>query len=105
MINPLLSKWDNKITTLPGLYLLSTSVLRLIGLVLNREPMDVCSVFNLRLSNVILSTFTYMIIFKIFAHLNAKRIENHNVNNNKMNLTKQSQIKQTCIFISSMLDC
>jgi len=52
------SVWNDKITTLPGLYFLSSSVVR-------------CNVYNLRLTNVFMSALSFAIIYKILEHFSA----------------------------------
>ena len=67
-------KWDDKITTLPGLYYLSTTVLRLVALALKeKNVMNICNVYNLRLSNIFLSTLNFIIIYKILVHFKTKK--------------------------------
>ncbi|CAF0833560.1 unnamed protein product [Brachionus calyciflorus] len=71
------NEWNDKITTLPGLYLLSTSVIRIFQLFLKEtEPLSLCGTYWLRLSNVVLSTFNFVLLFKIFTHLNSKGLQN-----------------------------
>lgn len=60
------TKWNDKITTLPGLYYLSSTAIRLIALLLSEQDiMNVCNVYNLRFTNIILASFNFMIIYKI----------------------------------------
>ncbi|EDO25727.1 predicted protein, partial [Nematostella vectensis] len=46
------SEWDPKITTLPGLYLVSLAILRVAAFFSSTELIDVCSVLWLRFTNV-----------------------------------------------------
>lgn len=68
-----LLQWNDKITTLPGLYYLSTSVLRLIALALGENNKNLCTVYNLRLSNLVVSAFNFLVIFKILQKLKIKK--------------------------------
>lgn len=76
-------KWNDKITTLPGLYLVTTTPLRLISYLKNEQNDSArllgqtCNLQNLRLSNVIMSTLVYLVIYLLFDHLNAKKLENN----------------------------
>ncbi len=68
------SVWNDKITTLPGLYFLSSSVVRLIAMAMSLNPEDVmslCNVYNLRLTNVFMSALSFAIIYKILEHFSA----------------------------------
>lgn len=54
-------QWDDKITTFPGLYLVSTALFM---------PLKACSIYNLRLTSLIASVVNLMLIYKIRDHLN-----------------------------------
>lgn len=54
-------QWDPKITTFPGLYLVSALIF---------APLKACSVYNLRLVSVIGSVLNALLIYKIREHVN-----------------------------------
>uniref|UniRef100_A0A146M637 Dol-P-Glc:Glc(2)Man(9)GlcNAc(2)-PP-Dol alpha-1,2-glucosyltransferase n=1 Tax=Lygus hesperus TaxID=30085 RepID=A0A146M637_LYGHE len=55
-------EWDPKITTLPGLYLFSLATHRLVGY-------KTCTLFTLRLGNVLLSCLTFVLLYRILRRL------------------------------------
>lgn len=55
-------EWDQKITTLPGLYLFSVGIFKPIGLLLNY---DICTVNILRSTNLICAIFNFYLIYEI----------------------------------------
>lgn len=57
------SSWDNKITTPPGLYLVSYAIIRPVGALFGVPHAIACSVNNLRLVNVLFSGCNFMIIW------------------------------------------
>lgn len=72
-------KWDEKITTLPGLYYLSTTIIRIVALALKeKNVMNICTVNNLRLSNLFLSTLNFIVIYKILVLFKTKKHANSN---------------------------
>ena len=60
------SEWNDKITTLPGLYLLSSIPARVGHILFNLDNSFFCSIYSLRLTNTILLSFTFILIFKIY---------------------------------------
>jgi hypothetical protein len=54
------------------LYILSSTVFRAIGFIWNGDhrSLEVCSTYNLRLSNLFLSTLSFIFMLKIILHLN-----------------------------------
>ncbi len=76
------SEWNDKITTLPGLYYLSSWAFRLIAMEVSLQPADVstlCTVNNLRLINLVLSAFCFAIIYKILEHFSASKRTTYSV--------------------------
>ena len=68
-------KWNDKITTLPGLYLLSTGLIRIIGLIVHEaDILTICTLYNLRLFNVFLSTLNYIVVYKILQFNKNKKL-------------------------------
>ena len=65
--------WDNKITTLPGLYLLSIGILRPLGSALFGSPESLCSTFSLRSINSFLSLATALVINRILIQIHGER--------------------------------
>ena len=63
-------QWDPKITTLPGLYLLSVGVLRPLSSVLS---IDVCGTYALRMTNVFGCFANFYIIYNIKKRLFPER--------------------------------
>lgn len=63
-------QWDPKITTFPGLYLVSALIF---------GPLRACSVYNLRLVSVIGCILNAYLIYKIREHVNkeARIVRNH----------------------------
>uniref|UniRef100_A0A8D8PXV8 Dol-P-Glc:Glc(2)Man(9)GlcNAc(2)-PP-Dol alpha-1,2-glucosyltransferase n=1 Tax=Cacopsylla melanoneura TaxID=428564 RepID=A0A8D8PXV8_9HEMI len=55
-------EWDQKITTLPGLYLFSIGIFKPIGLLLKY---DICTVNILRSTNLICAIFNFYLIYEI----------------------------------------
>jgi alpha-1,2-glucosyltransferase len=66
-------KWNNKITTPPGLYLTSTTVVRgLVALVGHTSSHKACTVYVLRLTNVLVFCMTFVLLHKIIDHIHRK---------------------------------
>lgn len=57
--------WNDKITTLPGLYFLSQFFLKLFSSIQNVAVADVCSVLELRFTNAIFTMFSFVFIYLI----------------------------------------
>ena len=60
------TEWNDKITTLPGLYLLNSIPARLGFILFNLNSSLFCSINSLRLTNTILMSFTFILIFKLY---------------------------------------
>lgn len=60
--------WDNKITTLPGLYLISTAFTRI--------PILKCDDYNLRLTNLVASTFNIYLFWRISQRIDGRKLKN-----------------------------
>lgn len=60
-VSRLAFQWDPKITTFPGLYLVSALIF---------APLKACSVYNLRLVSLIGSVCNAVLIYKIREHVN-----------------------------------
>ena len=71
-------KWNDKITTLPGLYLFSAVPIRFISKITDIDSKTWCTTYSLRLINFLLIGPTFWILFKIYNQI-------HN-ENKKMNL-------------------
>ncbi len=77
MQSHLFSKWNDKITTLPGLYLLSTPIFRLISHLFKIDDVkSICSTEMLRLFNVGLATLNFIVIYKIFSYFESTKTDN-----------------------------
>lgn len=63
-------EWDQKITTLPGLYLFSIGIFKPIGFLLKY---DICTVTILRSTNLICAIFNFYLIFEILKIKNIPR--------------------------------
>jgi alpha-1,2-glucosyltransferase len=63
-------QWDPKITTLPGLYLLSVGVLRPLSSILT---IDVCGTYALRMTNVFACFANFYIIYNLQKRLFPER--------------------------------
>ncbi|XP_065563802.1 dol-P-Glc:Glc(2)Man(9)GlcNAc(2)-PP-Dol alpha-1,2-glucosyltransferase-like isoform X3 [Artemia franciscana] len=73
--------WDEKITTLPGLYILSVGLLYPTANVLGVELAQLCTTQTLRLTNVLLSIANVYLFFTIFNKLHAPtKVETANKN-------------------------
>ncbi|CAH1785046.1 unnamed protein product [Owenia fusiformis] len=65
----LFEEWDPKITTLPGLYLLSSSLMQSLSWFFGYRVADLCTVFWLRGINVILATGNFCLLFALLRKL------------------------------------
>ena len=64
------SKWDDKITTLPGLYVITVGVLNPIS---TWTEQIFCETFHLRLINVVLSSLTFLILQRITVQIHGAK--------------------------------
>ncbi|EDO39478.1 predicted protein [Nematostella vectensis] len=64
------SEWDPKITTLPGLYLVSLAILRVAAFFSSTELIDVCSVLWLRFTNVFFVIGNAWLLREVLIQLN-----------------------------------
>lgn len=82
-------KWNDKITTLPGLYFATTTPLRAIAKLMSLDADEmlarVCNLAYLRLSNLVINIVNFVMLFLILDHLNAKKLENSKVKHNLSN--------------------
>ena len=60
------TEWNDKITTLPGLYLLNSLPARLGVILFNLDSQLLCTTFLLRLTNTILLSFTFVLVFNLY---------------------------------------
>ena len=76
------SEWDEKITTLPGLYLFSVGLLdpvaKVSGLVTDGDQraslLDVCSTKMLRSINLVMSLINLVLLYTITSHLHGLKV-------------------------------
>lgn len=54
--------WDKKITTLPGLYFSSQVYLKFLSVVVGQSVQELCSCFNLRITNIFFLIGTFFVI-------------------------------------------
>uniref|UniRef100_A0A7M5XGN3 Dol-P-Glc:Glc(2)Man(9)GlcNAc(2)-PP-Dol alpha-1,2-glucosyltransferase n=2 Tax=Clytia hemisphaerica TaxID=252671 RepID=A0A7M5XGN3_9CNID len=62
--------WDNKITTLPGLYIFSQIYLKVFATLQGLQIKDLCDVKDLRLTNVIFIALTFVYLYQTFRTYN-----------------------------------
>uniref|UniRef100_T2MC99 Dol-P-Glc:Glc(2)Man(9)GlcNAc(2)-PP-Dol alpha-1,2-glucosyltransferase n=1 Tax=Hydra vulgaris TaxID=6087 RepID=T2MC99_HYDVU len=62
--------WDNKITTLPGIYILSQTILSIIAFLSNKSLVELCNVQWLRFTNVIFALCCFFVLKEIILVLN-----------------------------------
>lgn len=65
----MLVQWDQKITTLPGLYLISIGIVKPVSTVFGE---DFCNVYGLRAVNVLIFLLNFYILFSIRQKLHRK---------------------------------
>ena len=63
-------QWDDKITTLPGMYLVSVGILNPISLLAQRI---LCEVSHLRLINTVLSSICFLILQRIVVQIHGAK--------------------------------
>ncbi|GLG98771.1 Putative Dol-P-Glc:Glc(2)Man(9)GlcNAc(2)-PP-Dol alpha-1,2-glucosyltransferase, partial [Gryllus bimaculatus] len=66
----LFHEWDSKITTLPGLYLLSVGVLKPVSWLIGK---DICNVYALRITNLTACVANYYLLYTIQTKLQQSR--------------------------------
>ena len=69
--------WNDKITTLPGLYFFSQFFLKLFSSIQNLDVADICSVLELRFTNAIFIMFAFIFVYLIIDN-ESKNIETDN---------------------------
>jgi len=73
--------WDDKITTPPGLYLISTGLAKLLTFVLGGPEVTYCNPFILRQTNVFFGVLTFQIILLLSKKLHQKVPQNLHILN------------------------
>jgi len=64
--------WDNKITTLPGLYLLNAVIAHCAGFMTGKPNIEYCSLEKLRFVNIVMSVLIFVVMYTIFRKLSRR---------------------------------
>lgn len=83
------TEWNDKITTLPGLYLLNSIPARLAFTLFGLESKLLCRLDLLRLTNTVLLSVTFIIIFKLYSMLHYDEIEQNKNQKVRLNFKKK----------------
>ena len=65
--------WDSKITTLPGLYMISQIILSALSFLSSKSLIELCSVQWLRFTNLILALSCFFVLREIIVFLNLSK--------------------------------
>ncbi|XP_066972896.1 dol-P-Glc:Glc(2)Man(9)GlcNAc(2)-PP-Dol alpha-1,2-glucosyltransferase [Macrobrachium rosenbergii] len=77
-------EWDDKITTLPGLYLFSIGLNGPVSWILGRR---LCDVFSLRITNLVASAFMLSTLHKLLVYLHGKKVDHWKLMLSAVNLS------------------
>ena len=96
--------WDDKITTLPGLYFSSQFFLKVLSSIQNIGVRDVCSVMELRSTNVIFIILVFSLIYLIVEQHNSLEFDgNENKNSDGKHVGKRGN-SNVSIFLSMIYE-
>ena len=91
------SVWDNKITTLPGLYILTALIARIAGFLSSHPILHWCSIEKLRFVNLLMSVFVFLVMYTIFRKLSRRLKDEPGLG--------IKPIHRTCCMMNSLVVC
>ncbi|XP_032236244.2 putative Dol-P-Glc:Glc(2)Man(9)GlcNAc(2)-PP-Dol alpha-1,2-glucosyltransferase isoform X2 [Nematostella vectensis] len=97
------SEWDPKITTLPGLYLVSLAILRVAAFFSSTELIDVCSVLWLRFTNVFFVIGNAWLLREVLIQLNLQNSRKSFPNKDKKENTYTEDVLKTKSTITALV--